>query len=1009
MTALLDSIKYAEHKWKICGDLKVITVLLGMQLGYIKYCCFLCVWDSRDRKPHYIQADWPARNLDSAEENVVAEPLIDPKDVLLPPLHIKLGLMKNVVKGMNEEGQAFKHLREKFPRLRDAKVKEVSPLVLTGPSVHATSLGSNALVPCKFTVDNPPVDLTHLMIFWLFQDKEILSYNETVRRTSSRYSLSTEALSTGIANLTVSNIQIPDGGMYKCSVIYKSDRKEKTVRLDIEDLKLIAKIMAEELAIVMPRLISPVQVGFVNRRSDVTNIHKILAIHNNFKLRPESHMSPVTITGTTVVLNEESILRCSVTGFYPVDISIKWFRGREMLRDVTVDEPRRNSDGRYSVDSTATITPTEEDREQNFSCRVQHESLKKPLQEEFRLITEVESSAGTIAACIIVPILIILIAALWWKLKRRRKANGPFTMRNIEGPPKLIDGEEATLYCTVDHCPEELSVTWLMRRAGQDQEIQTSQMRGHGEEEVESLLDTSYMIRSQQEERQYVTSLSFIPHMERHKDVTFICRGVSNQHNKKKTFHCKTIYVKPRLSQPVMRSLCISGKMKYLLNLENFYPKSIRITWRCGVGGSEDVISSTESLADNPDRTYNISSEVRITEDRHKDPGFTVRVTWEHESMESPESRELSIRDSDYRWRPVVEELQIPRLVHGVPTVLQCDISGYFPDAITVTWQRLVEFNIYEEANSAVNQSVTKDNTYSCTAHLTITPTPGEKYICVVNHPALEKPIERSTGRLQVIAAPQMLAPIEITMADSSRVQFTLNLQKFYPKYLKISWSQEYMSRERELSPEQTFTTQDDGLTYDVTSAVRIAEHAFNDPHMRISVVWKHEGMETPETRSLSMRDLPWPPHVGSINIPKLEDGIKTTLTSEISGYFPDLLSVSWLIKKDGNVTARPIEPSKMDRISHKKEKQKDHTYNYEASLSFTPLISADQGPEIICRVEHPSLERPIEKSTGPLHIAKGREVLADSAPVGAQAGGSVVTGGTSSGARIGQQSSSSS
>jgi hypothetical protein len=38
MTVLLDSIKYAEHKWKICGDLKVIAILLGMQLGYTKYC-----------------------------------------------------------------------------------------------------------------------------------------------------------------------------------------------------------------------------------------------------------------------------------------------------------------------------------------------------------------------------------------------------------------------------------------------------------------------------------------------------------------------------------------------------------------------------------------------------------------------------------------------------------------------------------------------------------------------------------------------------------------------------------------------------------------------------------------------------------------------------------------------------------------------------------------------------------------------------------------------------------
>ena len=85
MTALLDSIKYAEHKWKIRFDLKVIVVLLEMQKGYTMYCGFLCMCDSRDRKSHYIKADWPARNLHSSEKNVVAKPLVDPNDVFLPP------------------------------------------------------------------------------------------------------------------------------------------------------------------------------------------------------------------------------------------------------------------------------------------------------------------------------------------------------------------------------------------------------------------------------------------------------------------------------------------------------------------------------------------------------------------------------------------------------------------------------------------------------------------------------------------------------------------------------------------------------------------------------------------------------------------------------------------------------------------------------------------------------------------------------------------------------------
>ena len=39
---LLGKIKYDEFKWKLCGDLKVVALLLGMQLGYTVYRYVLC-------------------------------------------------------------------------------------------------------------------------------------------------------------------------------------------------------------------------------------------------------------------------------------------------------------------------------------------------------------------------------------------------------------------------------------------------------------------------------------------------------------------------------------------------------------------------------------------------------------------------------------------------------------------------------------------------------------------------------------------------------------------------------------------------------------------------------------------------------------------------------------------------------------------------------------------------------------------------------------------------------
>ena len=38
-------------------------------------------------------------------------------------MHIKLGLMKNFVKGMDKTGCGFEYVRNKFPKVSDAKIK----------------------------------------------------------------------------------------------------------------------------------------------------------------------------------------------------------------------------------------------------------------------------------------------------------------------------------------------------------------------------------------------------------------------------------------------------------------------------------------------------------------------------------------------------------------------------------------------------------------------------------------------------------------------------------------------------------------------------------------------------------------------------------------------------------------------------------------------------------------------------------------------------------------------
>jgi len=70
--------------------------------------------------------------LEPGHKNVKHHSLVESLWILLPPLHIKLGLMKNFVKAMERNGTAFLYVRQKLPLLSDAKIREG---VFTSPDI----------------------------------------------------------------------------------------------------------------------------------------------------------------------------------------------------------------------------------------------------------------------------------------------------------------------------------------------------------------------------------------------------------------------------------------------------------------------------------------------------------------------------------------------------------------------------------------------------------------------------------------------------------------------------------------------------------------------------------------------------------------------------------------------------------------------------------------------------------------------------------------------------------
>ena len=109
---VLYSRQYKSNNWKICVDLKIVNFLLGQQSGYTKYPCILCYWDRRAKQKHcytakqkrWCSVSWPEReSLNCGDRNVIIDSLVDRNNILLPPLHIKLGMMKQFVKALNHD------------------------------------------------------------------------------------------------------------------------------------------------------------------------------------------------------------------------------------------------------------------------------------------------------------------------------------------------------------------------------------------------------------------------------------------------------------------------------------------------------------------------------------------------------------------------------------------------------------------------------------------------------------------------------------------------------------------------------------------------------------------------------------------------------------------------------------------------------------------------------------------------------------------------------------------
>lgn len=128
--AVLALLKYADYGWMVQADLKLINIISGMKMAACKYPCFICRWDSKDKNKHYLpghSAEWTEEERQPGNFSFIEEPLVPAAKIVLPELHVKLGVFQVYIKrlcSLHEENPrpAYEHYLQKF-KLSEEKLK----------------------------------------------------------------------------------------------------------------------------------------------------------------------------------------------------------------------------------------------------------------------------------------------------------------------------------------------------------------------------------------------------------------------------------------------------------------------------------------------------------------------------------------------------------------------------------------------------------------------------------------------------------------------------------------------------------------------------------------------------------------------------------------------------------------------------------------------------------------------------------------------------------------------
>ncbi|XP_053550209.1 uncharacterized protein LOC128641703 [Bombina bombina] len=560
---------------------------------------------------------------------------------------------------------------------------------------QSANVGANILIPCTFSVDKLPINPELLAIVWYFQGKEILSYDTVLRTSHPTASLNTSMTKEGVASLSLSNLKIFDSGIYKCLVFYSQENKEKEVMVDV-------------------------------------------------------YATPtITITNNVVEKNKESVLKSTITGFYPIDIDIKWLSEKEVLKSVHYT-PQKNSDGTYSLKSSVTITPTDENENQTYSIRVLHASLQEPLQKNFRLEYEGNKTYQTtslIAVFVVIISLLLIVIPVIIVCKRKSKKKDVTGRAVTPNKTITIPGDIVTQenMGRIERCPrpDKSGEPLLAKRS------QTSDTFASGGDCTEKNI----------KQPADATGRDMAPN----KTLT-VPGDIVTQENMGRIEKCprpdksgETLLAKRSQTSDTFASGgdCSEENVKQPAGQSDEEALSV-------LNKSDEIDPDVTGKAVTPNKTIAVPGDIVTQEnmgriercprpDKSGEPLLAERSQTSDTFASGGDCTEKNIKQPTGPKAPEVEDIEI-HMLGSSEAEYQCKCSKYFPDDLRVTWYQKEKGGGYVPVDKAkcnipvLPQVKQPDGTYTCTARLITSSQNSEsglKFMCSVEHSTLKMSIIR--------------------------------------------------------------------------------------------------------------------------------------------------------------------------------------------------------------------------------------------------------------------------